>query len=60
LRYIAEMEDRLGKPRFLLTGETFIEEGARWSRLDGEDYYPTVEVYLGNIRWVGEEVSTRA
>jgi hypothetical protein len=54
------MEDRLGKPRFLLTGETFIEEGARWSRLDGEDYYPTVEVYLGNIRWVGEEVSTRA
>ena len=56
LKYIAEMEDRLGKPCFLLTGETFIEEGAEWSRLNGEDYYPTVEVYLGNIRWVDEEV----
>ena len=58
-KQVAEMEDRLKKPCYLLTGETLVEEEAKWSSLDGEDYYPAVEVYLGDRGWSDEEIFDR-
>ncbi len=58
-RYVAQIEDELKKPCYPLSGETLIEEGVQWSGLEDEDYYPAVEVYLGNIRWDDEKVFDR-
>ncbi|MFN3622416.1 MAG: hypothetical protein ACK4TI_05950, partial [Nitrososphaerales archaeon] len=51
LKQVARVEEELGKPCYLLSGETLIEETAEWSRLGDEDYYPTIEVYLGEEGW---------
>jgi len=53
---IAELEDKLGKPCYVITREPMIEERVSWSGLRRGDYYPTLEVYLGDRNWDDEKV----
>lgn len=53
---IRRMEEEMGKPCFVVTGEPLIEERSSWSYLDVEDYYPTIETYVGGIDWKDEDV----
>jgi hypothetical protein len=44
-----QVEARMEKPCYLVAREALIEEsGCKWSDLEGGDYYPTIEVYIGN------------
>jgi len=50
-----QVEARIGKPCYLVAREALIEE-SRWSDLKGGDYYPTLEVYIGNTDWSDDDV----
>jgi len=41
----------MGKPCYLLSEEPLIEEKVSWQYLGEGDYYPTIEIYLGNKNW---------
>jgi len=47
---LEKMEEKVGKPCYVVMGEPPIEEYARWSDLGRGDYYPTLEIYLGTCR----------
>jgi len=53
---IRKMEEEMGKPCFIITGEPMIEEKSSWSYLSAEDYYPTIETYIGVSSWKDEDV----
>lgn len=54
---IRSLERKLGKVCCVLT-EDPIEE-SRWSPTGDGDYYPTVDLYVGNAGWREEEVFQR-
>ena len=45
---ISELEARMGKPCYVVAREPLIEERVGWLELPKGDYYPTLEIYLGN------------
>jgi hypothetical protein len=53
---VRKMEEKMGKPCYVITGEPLIEERSNWSFLSESDYYPTVEIYLGRIDWSDDDV----
>lgn len=53
---LREMEEKMGKPCYIISGEPLIEERSNWSFLWKEDYYPTIEIYIGGINWNDEDV----
>lgn len=53
---LRRMEDEMGKPCYVVTGEPLIEGKSGWSYLSVGDYYPTLEISLGRIDWSEEEV----
>jgi len=55
-KYIAEIEEKMGKPCYLLSEEPLIEEKVSWQDLGGGDYYPTIEIYLVNKNWHNQKV----
>lgn len=50
-KQIDEIELKMGKPCYLISREPLIEENASWTNPRQGDYYPTLEVYLGNMKW---------
>lgn len=54
------MEKKLGRPCYVIMGEPLIEELAHpisaWSDLGEGDYYPTLELFLGDRTWDDERV----
>lgn len=52
---LAQIETRIGKPCYLVGREALIEE-SRWSNLEGDDYYPTLEIYIGSTDWSDDDV----
>lgn len=51
---IRKLEETLGKVCYVLT-EDMVEESS-WISIGLEDYYPTIQVYIGGIGWREEEV----
>lgn len=51
-----EMEEKMAKPCYIITGEPLIEEQSNWSYLSVNDYYPTIEIYTGRMNWNDEDV----
>lgn len=54
---IRNLEKKLGKVCYVLTDDP-IEE-SHWSPIRNGDYYPTIEVIIGNALWKEEEVFQR-
>ena len=50
-----EIERSVGKLCYLVGREALIEE-SRWSDLGGDDYYPTLEIYIGRRDWNDKDV----
>ena len=53
---IIELEAKMGKPCYVVTKEPMIEERVGWSELQREDYFPTLEVYVGDKNWHDKRV----
>ena len=53
---ILDIEAKTGKPCYVVTREPLIEERAGWSQIQRDDYYPTLEVYVGDRGWDDEKV----
>ncbi|MEM2051136.1 MAG: hypothetical protein QXY99_07640 [Thermoproteota archaeon] len=53
---VNEIENRVGKPCYILTRAPLIEESSRWSDLGNEDYYPTLTIHIGKANWDNEKV----
>lgn len=58
-KYIVEIEEKIGKPSYLVGREALIEEKSMWSDLGNGDYYPTIEIYIGKIGWDDKDVFRR-
>ncbi len=54
--WVTELEAKMGKPCYVVTREPLIEERIQWSEIQRGDYYPTLEVYLGNRNWDDKRV----
>lgn len=50
-RVIDELEKQFKKPCYVIVRPPLIEEIASWSPLGGEDFYPTIDIYLGQSDW---------
>jgi len=50
-----EIERRAEKPCYLVGREALIEE-SRWAGLEGGDYYPTLDIYVGGTNWNDKDV----
>lgn len=53
---INEIELKMEKPCYLISRDPLIEEHAAWTNLSQDDYYPTLEVYLGHVQWSDHKV----
>jgi len=53
---ILEIEAKTGKPCYVVTREALIEERVQWSEIQRGDYYPTLEVCIGDENWDDEKV----
>jgi len=53
---IDSIESEIGKPCYIINPPPLIEESARWSELGDGDYYPTLEVYMGDRNWNDKKV----
>ena len=55
---VKELANQLGRACYTVGGEVPVEENGAstpWINLGNDDYYPTVEVYLGNPTWSDED-----
>jgi hypothetical protein len=50
-RVINELEKQFKKPCYIIVRSPMIEEIASWSYLGNDDFYPTIEIYLGQSGW---------
>lgn len=57
---LEKMEEKLGKPCYVIMGEPLIEEQANpvstWFDLGRGDYYPTLDIFLGDGTWDNQRV----
>ena len=51
---VRSLEEKYGKPCYVFTRD-LVEESA-WSSIGSGDYYPSIEVYVGDAVWSDEEV----
>ena len=58
-QYLDRIEKERNKLCYVFTKDKSPIEDCKWNSLGNDDFYPTIDVYLGNYLWDDKEVSDK-